>query len=131
MERLRLIRNFFEDALIERVPSVSVHAGRSERLPNTSSVCLSDVVAHELIPVLAKRGIIVSAGAACKTATIEPSPVLRAMGLSVVDSLSTVRFSFGPDTTRETILHAVDILAETVAYFRADTQTRLQANFRG
>ncbi len=127
---LEAVRNFFESTLRERIPNIFINGERTARLPNTSSVRFEGVVAEEIIPVLAKRGIVVSAGSACKTTSVEPSHVLRAMGLSTVECLSAIRFSFGPATTREALLHVVDILCETVAYFRADTALQLRANLR-
>ncbi|MFN8390418.1 MAG: cysteine desulfurase family protein [Bdellovibrionota bacterium] len=129
-EGVRSVRDFFEAALAERIPEVMINGAAMNRLPNTSSVQFEGVVAQELVQALAERGIIVSAGSACKAGSAEPSTVLRSMGLSVVQCLSTLRFSFGPHASRESVLHTIDILCETVAYFRAEMREQLQANFR-
>ena len=130
-QKIKATRDFFESTVKERIPAVHVNGERAQRLPNTSSLRFEGVVAHDIIPVLAKRGIIVSAGSACKATSVEPSHVLKAMGLSTVECLSTIRFSFGLDTSREALFHAVDILAETMAYFRAHAFEQIQSNYRG
>jgi len=122
------LRDFFEATLVERIPDVFINGGKSPRLPNTTSVRFRGLVAQELLPILAERGVIVSAGSACHTASVEPSHVLKAMGIPTTECISTVRFSFGPEITREAVLHLVDILCETVAYFRAETRDLLRAN---
>jgi len=130
LKKLSDLRDFFESSVRDRIPGVELNGARTQRLPNTSSLRFEGVLAQDILPVLAKRGIIVSAGSACKTANVEPSHVLKAMGLTTIDCLSTLRFSFGLETSREALFHAVDILAETMAYFRAHSSEQLQANFR-
>lgn len=130
-QKIKETRDFFEATVKERIPAVQINGERTQRLPNTSSLRFEGVVAHDIIPVLAKRGIVVSAGSACKATSVEPSHVLKAMGLSTVECLSTIRFSFGLDTSREALFHAVDILAETMAYFRAHAFEQIQSNYRG
>ncbi len=124
------LRDFFEDILVERIPDVCITGAKSPRLPNTSSVRIHGTVAQELLQLLAVRGVIVSAGSACHTTNVKPSHVLRAMGISTPDCISTLRFSFGLELSREAVMHLVDILCETVAYFRAETKELLQANLR-
>ena len=129
IDQLCSIRDYFETTLLERISDCHVNGGAAKRLCNTSSVRIGAISAHEVIAALALRGIIVSAGSACKTGTLAPSKVLKSMGLSTVDCLSTRRFSFGPEITRETALHVIDILSETVAYFRAETAETLSTHF--
>ena len=128
MHALVGLRDFFEATLTERIPEVFINGGKTPRLPNTASVRFHGIVAQDLVPALAQRGVIVSAGSACHTTSVQPSHVLKAMGIPTTDCISTLRFSFGPEITREAVLHLVDILCETVAYFRAETKELLQAN---
>jgi cysteine desulfurase len=130
LEHVRSIRDFFEQALVERIPQCRINGTSSPRTPNTSSVLIEDTLAQDVISLLNQQGIILSAGSACKTASPEPSHVLRAMGLTTVDCLSTVRFSFGAEHTRETVLHVLDILCQTVAYLRAESSQQILANSR-
>ncbi len=119
--RLRKIRDFFEQYLLQNVPDIRYTVKHKERLCNTSSICIPGLLATDLVSELGKRGIIISAGAACNSKDIEPSHVLRAMQVSTLDSLSTVRVSFGNESTQEQAKFLADIIAETTESLRRDT----------
>lgn len=96
-ERLRTLRNHFEDALLTALPDVHINAHAVPRLPQTSSIVFRGIKAANLMADL--RMLAVSAGSACSSGTGKPSHVLTALGLSREDALSTLRFSLGRFTT--------------------------------
>jgi cysteine desulfurase len=96
--RLVALRDGFERAL-QRRPGVRVHGAGAPRLPNTSNVCFPGVDAEALLIALDLEGFAVSVGAACASGTMRPSPVLLAMGVSTAEARSSVRFSFGQQTS--------------------------------
>ena len=110
--RQTALRDRFEAALTAAVPTATVVAQDTERLPNTSYVLFDGVRAGDLLPAL--HGLAVSTGAACQTAAQQPSHVLTAMGYSDDDAFSAVRFSLGRPTTTADIDAAVEQVADAV-----------------
>jgi cysteine desulfurase len=96
--RLLGLRDGFERALQQR-SVVRVNGAAALRLSNTSNVCFPGVDAEALLIALDLEGFAVSVGAACASGTMRPSPVLLAMGVSAEDARSSVRFSFGRQTS--------------------------------
>ena len=124
-ENVLALRDRFEEELRAVLPGVLVNGSRSPRLSNTSSVRISGILSSDLIPRLRARGIILSAGAACKASKVEPSHVLRAMGLEVNDCLATLRISFGFSSSESEMKELVLALGEEVGSLRAETKREL------
>lgn len=89
--------------------------GEGPRVPNTTNVSFEGVEAEGLLIALDLEGIAVSTGAACAAGGVEPSHVLRAMGLPPERVESSLRLSLGRGTTEADIDHAADIVAAVVA----------------
>ncbi len=107
--RVAALRDGFERAL--RAGRGGVHGAGAERLANTTSVCFPGVDAERVLIALDLEGFLVSVGAACASGTMRPSPVLLAMGVSEADARSSIRVSFGRDTTESDVtalLQALD-----------------------
>lgn len=111
--RLSRLRNRFEDALSTADARVRINGREAERLPQTSSITFQGVPSSKLIPLI--RELAVSTGSACASGSGRPSHVLKAMGLSDEDAMSTIRFSFGRPTTETDVDRAVDIVLHAVA----------------
>ena len=79
--RLASLRDRLEDGILRAVPGAIVNGARSPRVPNTSNISFDRVEADSLLIALDLEGIAVSTGSACSSGTLEPSHVLRAMGL--------------------------------------------------
>ncbi|MEM0914412.1 MAG: cysteine desulfurase family protein [Planctomycetota bacterium] len=118
-ERLAAERHRFERVLIERCAAAGVTAevngARVERLWNTSSVAFVGLAAEAILVGLSERGVCASAGAACSSGSLEPSPVLLAMGMAEPRAHGTVRFSLGRGTTRAELDAAADAAVEVVS----------------
>jgi len=91
---LRALRNELEAGLLS-IPGISIFAGHTERLPNTVQLGADGFDGEFLVMELDKRGIAVSSGSACHSASGQPSHVLLAMGVDEVHARSAVRISFG------------------------------------
>jgi cysteine desulfurase len=89
--------------------------GEGPRVPNTSNVSFEGLDAEALLIALDLEGIAASTGAACAAGGIEPSHVLRAMGLPPERVQSSLRLSLGRTTTQEEVEHAGDVIAAVVA----------------
>ncbi len=107
--RLRKLRDHLEEAMSDSLP-VTINARGADRLPQTSSVTFSGVRAANLLAEL--RGLALSAGSACSSGTGKPSRVLKSIGLSDADALSTIRFSLGRFSSEEDIDTAISMVTE-------------------
>jgi cysteine desulfurase len=97
--RLEVVRDAFEAELRARA-AVAVNSAGVPRLPNTSNVAFVGRESEELLAALDLAGVAASAGSACTAGSIDPSPVLIAMGLDEPTVRGSVRFSFGPGQER-------------------------------
>lgn len=103
-------RDHFEPAVLDALDEVEINGDAAARLPNTSNLYFAGVSGESLTIALDMKGIAVSTGSACSSGSIEPSPVLLAMGRDKAEARSCVRFSFG----RYQTLEDAQILADAV-----------------
>ncbi|MGA2400340.1 MAG: aminotransferase class V-fold PLP-dependent enzyme [Syntrophobacteraceae bacterium] len=108
------LRDRLEKGILERVFGAKVNGSQEHRLPNTLNVGFESVDGQSLAMDLDLSGIAVSTGSACKSDMREPSYVLSAMGCSVEEASSCLRFSLSADNTEEEIDRVLDILPELV-----------------
>lgn len=111
-EYFATMRDHFEAQLLASIPWAKVH--RAARLWNTSSIAFPGLEAEALLLALSERGLYASAGAACSSGSLEPSPVLLAMGINEPEAHGTLRFSLSRETTEAELTQAVPIIAEVV-----------------
>jgi cysteine desulfurase len=110
--RLAALRDALE-ALLLAIPGARRN-GDGPRVPNTTNVSFQDVEAESLLMALDLMGIAVSTGAACAAGAVEPSHVLRGMGLAMERVQGSLRFSLGRSTTAEDVERAAAAVAECV-----------------
>jgi cysteine desulfurase len=89
-------------------------AGASRRLWNTTNIGFNRLEADALLLLLSERGVCASAGAACASGSLEPSPVLLAMGVPAEYAHGSVRFSLGRETTDSEVDEAAGVIASCV-----------------
>ncbi|MBI5212516.1 MAG: cysteine desulfurase, partial [Nitrospirae bacterium] len=92
---------------------IKLNGHKTSRLPNTLNVSTSGVIGNDLVEKL-KDSVAFSTGSACHSGTCKPSPVLKAMGLSDEDALSSIRLSVGKDNTPDEIQGASELIIECV-----------------
>src|SRR5258708_7554032 len=114
--RIRALRDRLENALLELEQSF-VNGSREHRLPQTTNISFKYVDAEGLITAVNKN-IAVSSGSACTSASLEPSYVLKALGLDDALAHSSLRFGLGRFTTEEGINYAIEQLKEGVSRLR-------------
>lgn len=114
IECFRSFRDGFERVLAEKAPSRVVHGAHQPRLWNTSSVSFPSLGAEAILVGLSERGVCASAGAACSSGSLEPSPVLLAMGMDEAEAHGTVRFSTSRFTTEAELAEAGRAVVEVV-----------------
>ena len=119
--RVGILRDRLEREVLERVPGTQVNGAREPRVPNTSNISFDRVEAESLLIALDLEGIAVSTGAACSSGTLEPSHVLRAMGLPTQRAQNSIRFSLGAGNTDAEIDYLLEKLPRAVEKLRSLT----------
>jgi cysteine desulfurase len=109
------LRERFWDAISD-IPEVYINGDREQRLPGALNVSFAFVEGESLIMSL--RDLAISSGSACTSASLEPSYVLRALGLNDEMAHSSLRFSFGRFTTEAEVDHAVKCVRHAVEKLR-------------
>jgi cysteine desulfurase len=117
--RLRALRERFESGLKALDPAIVVHAAAAPRLPNTVNASFPGARSDHLLMALDAEGVAVSAGAACASGAVEPSPVLAAMGVPREIAVCAVRFSMGRTTTDDEVAAVLAALGRAVPRARA------------
>ena len=125
--RLGALRDRLESALLERIPDTTVN-GDGDRVPNTTNISFHGIEAEALLIALDLEGIAVSTGSACSSGTLEPSHVLRAMGLTPRRAQSSIRFSLGLGNTADEVERVVEALPRLVDKLRALSRTGAHAH---
>lgn len=115
-ERLRALRRHMLAALQERVPDVVVNGDLARRIPGNLNLGFAGVDAEALMNGI--PDVALSTGSACSSAALEPSYVLRALGVSDDLARCSIRIGLGRFTTAAEVDHAVDRLAQGVARLR-------------
>ncbi|MCR4376146.1 MAG: cysteine desulfurase [Acidobacteria bacterium] len=111
-------RDRLESAILAAIPGTDVNGTRDARVPNTSNISVDGVEAESLLIALDLEGIAVSTGSACSSGTLEPSHVLKAMGLPAPRTRNSLRFSLGPGTTDAEIDTVINTLPALVGKLR-------------
>jgi cysteine desulfurase len=116
--RVQALRDRLEADVLAAVPETAINGDRLRRVPNTSSISFDGIEAESLLIALDLEGIAVSTGSACSSGSLEPSHVLRAMGLPDARTRNAIRFSLGPSTTDADIAAVVAVLPGIVEKLR-------------
>ncbi|MBR6966206.1 MAG: cysteine desulfurase [Clostridia bacterium] len=116
--RIRELRDLLIRQVTERIPEVHLNGHPQERLANNCHFSFAGIESEALLLRLDLAGIAVSGGSACTSGNIEPSHVLRAIGLEEKYLKSGIRLTLGRETTGEEILETVRILRAIVADLR-------------
>jgi cysteine desulfurase len=119
--RLLELRKRFEAGLKQAVPDIVIHGAAAPRLPNTVNASFPGARSDHLLLALDSRGLAASAGAACASGGVEPSPVLKAMGVPRELAICAIRFSLGRTTTEDDVARALAIVDESVKAARKVT----------
>jgi len=120
--RVAALRDRLEEGILRAVPGTTVNGSPNRRVPNTTNISFDRVEAESLLIALDLEGIAVSTGSACSSGTLEPSHVLRAMGLPAHRTQNSLRFSLGMFSTEGEVDHVVDVLPRLVNKLRALTR---------
>ena len=117
-EHTRHLRDRFERAVAESIDDIALNGDRERRLPHLSNISFRFIEGEGLLIHLDMQGVAVSTGSACSSGTLEPSPVIRALGRDEELARGAIRFSFGKDNTDDDIDYALTALQDAVASLR-------------
>lgn len=118
-KRERKLRDRLEQALLAKIPDCEVNGDVNNRLPNTSNIGFKYIEGEAILLLLNKHGICASSGSACTSGSLEPSHVLRAMGLPYTTLHGSIRFSLCRYTTEAEIDQVIAVMPEIVEKLRA------------
>lgn len=113
-ERLGKLRDRFEQGVAERIPDMILNGDSENRLPNISNISFRFIEGEGLLINLDMHGIAVSTGSACSSGSLEPSPVIRALGRNDELARGAIRFSFGMQNTEEDVDQVLEILPASI-----------------
>jgi len=116
--RVKSLRDKLENGLLAKIPSSMVNGVREERLPNTSSISFEYIEGEAILIHLSNLGICASSGSACTSGSLEPSHVLRAMGVPYTAAHGSIRFSLSIYNTEEEIDYILDHVPAIVSKLR-------------
>lgn len=125
--RLCELRNRLEESVLAKVSGTAINGVREPRVPNTTNIGFDAVEAESLLIALDLEGVAVSTGSACSSGTLEPSHVLRAMGLPTPRTQNSIRMSLGAGNTEAEVDFVVSKLPPIVEKLRSLTGARARA----
>lgn len=116
---LRHLHTRVETELTRRFPEALIVGAGAERLVNTTCVCFPDASAEAILLLLSEQGVYLSSGAACASGALEPSHVLRAMGVERRFALGQIRISLGRYNTESDVGRLFELLPDAIARVRS------------
>jgi len=116
--RVKGLRDRLETGILKRVPHAIVNGDRDRRLPNTTSIGFEYIEGEAILLMMDALGICASSGSACTSGSLEPSHVLRAMGVPFTAAHGSIRFSLSIYNTQEEIDYIVENMPPIIARLR-------------
>ena len=120
VERTSALRDRLCDGLCEALPGARLNGHPTQRLPHNVHLCFDGVEGESVVDALDAVGVECSAGAACTSATWEPSHVLLAMGVPLELAIGSVRMTLWPDLSEADVDYVVEQLPKAVTRLRAE-----------
>ena len=116
--RVKALRDYLEQKLLEKIPNTLVNGDRQNKLPNTVSVSFEYVEGESILLLLSDLGICASSGSACTSGSLEPSHVLRAMGVPFTAAHGSIRFSLSIYNTKEEMDYIIENIPPIIQRLR-------------
>lgn len=116
--RVKKLRDKLENGLLEKIPRAMLNGHKTDRLPNTANISFEFVEGESILLHMDKYGICASSGSACTSGSLEPSHVLRAMGVPFTAAHGSVRFSLSVYNTEEEVDFVLGKMPDIIANLR-------------
>jgi len=116
--RVKHLRDKLETGLLDSIPNGMINGDLDHRLPNTTSIGFEYIEGESILLMMDGLGICASSGSACTSGSLEPSHVLRAMGIPFTSAHGSIRFSLSTYNTEEEIDFVIENLPPIIARLR-------------
>ena len=117
-QKLGRLRDRLEQGIAESIHDIVPNGDRTSRLANISNISFRSIEGEGLLINLDMQGVAVSTGSACSSGSLEPSPVIRALGREDELARGAIRFSFGKENTIEDVDYVLEILPKAIENLR-------------
>jgi cysteine desulfurase len=118
---VRALRDRLEDGLLTAIPDTQANGDPDHRLPNTTNISFQFIEGEGILLLLDRVGVAASSGSACTSGSLEPSHVLRAMGLPFTLTHGSIRFSLSRYNTRDEVEYVIEALPPIIERLRMIT----------
>lgn len=119
IKKVSELRDYFIDQVTKRIDHVTLNGSKEHRHPGNANLTFEFIEGEAMLLYLDMKGIAVSTGSACSSASLVPSHVLSALGIPVEKIHGSLRFTVGEPTTKEDLDYVVDNLVEVVNKLRS------------
>jgi len=116
--KVKNLRDKLENAILEKCPDARLNGYKENRLPNTTNISFEYIEGEAILLMLDKYGICASSGSACTSGSLEPSHVLRAMGVPFTAAHGSIRFSLSRYNTEEEVDYTIEKMPSIVNQLR-------------
>jgi cysteine desulfurase len=116
--RVRALRDRLERGILASTPGAILNGHPTERLPNTTNISFEFVEGEAILLMLDQHGICASSGSACTSGSLEPSHVMRAMGVPFTAAHGSIRFSLSVYNTEDEIDTVLEVLPPIIRRLR-------------
>ncbi|MHC4426512.1 MAG: cysteine desulfurase NifS [Planctomycetota bacterium] len=117
-QRVKNMRDKLETAILKKCPGSRLNGDKENRLPNTANISFEFIEGEAILLMLDKFGICASSGSACTSGSLEPSHVLRAMGVPFTAAHGSIRFSLSRYNTQKEVDYTIEKMPEIVNKLR-------------
>ncbi len=123
-KRLIGIRDYFIDKLLKTIPNSVLNGSREDRLPNNVNISVRGVEGEAMVLYLDAKGVACSTGSACTSDSLEPSHVIRAIGMGHEYAHGSLRFTMGKETTKKEVDYVLKILPDIILKLKGISSVR-------
>ncbi|MHC4720535.1 MAG: cysteine desulfurase NifS [Planctomycetota bacterium] len=116
--KVKALRDKLENAMLKNCPDARLNGDKQNRLPNTSNISFEFIEGEAILLMLDKFGICASSGSACTSGSLEPSHVLRAMGVPFTAAHGSIRFSLSRYNTEKEVDYTIEKMPEIINKLR-------------
>jgi cysteine desulfurase len=116
--KVRKLRDKLESAILDKCLDSMLNGDKANRLPNTANISFKYIEGEAILLMLDQYGICASSGSACTSGSLEPSHVLRAMGVPFTAAHGSIRFSLSRYNTEEEVNYTIEKMPSIVNQLR-------------
>ena len=128
--QVRALRDRLEEKLLAAIPDSQLNGDSEHRLPNTTNISYQYIEGEGILLLLDRAGVAASSGSACTSGNLEPSHVLRAMGIPFTQAHGSIRFSLSRYNTQDEVDYVTEVLPPIIERLRMITPfNALRATF--